>query len=198
MPVKALYRINGGEVTKLRDTTRTFQQQIDEGFQEVLTDPTTPDGLDVVDESGDISGPLKELGFAKIAEPLLGPNGNVRNATAGEIAVFIQAEIDDGKAADLIQAKKQIDNNSLWRRWSKALLGLLIDENLESTNVKVNALTDEVTALKADLVASGNYNTFKAAAALHDPPASDLKETATLPNVVQALKNRMDANESTE
>jgi hypothetical protein len=196
MPVKALYRINGGEVINLRDTDQAFPT-VNPQFA-LLIDPAVPDGTDIRDESGAESGPLRVLGFAKIAEPLVGPNGNVRNATAGEITAFIQAEIDDTKALDLTQAKDQVDNDPLWRRWGKALLGLLIDENLESTNVKVNALTDEVAALKADLAASGNYNSFKTAAALHDPPASDLKETATLPNVVQALKNRMDANEGTE
>jgi hypothetical protein len=188
MPVKALYRINGGEVIKLRDTVQTFQPLVDTGLWAVLTDPTTPDGLDVRDESGDESGPLKELGFAKIAEPLVGPNGNVRNATAGEITAFIAAETVDGNDLDAAQASQMADIDPVLRKIFKALLKQLIAEIFEGSNVKVHEMIAQWEQHKADIASASNLGALKTSTAALPVVAADLKTTVTLAQAVTKLK----------
>ena len=103
----ALYRLSSNEVIKISVKNQQFAER-DTAFWGVLTDPTTPDGTNVRNESTDPPGPLRELGFAKIAEPGL---NNVRNATQLEIDTFEPAEIDDDLAqkygSDSLDALKE-------------------------------------------------------------------------------------------
>jgi len=62
----ALYRISSKECIKISPKDQPFTD-VDPAIWAVLTDPSTPDGTDAFDP--DPIGPLRELGFSKIAEP---------------------------------------------------------------------------------------------------------------------------------
>ncbi len=121
----ALYRISSDEVVKISPKDQSFSDR-DASVWGVLTDPTTPDGTDVRDTSTDPVGPLRVLGFSKIAEP--GSN-NVRNATQPEIDTFAAAQLDDDNQLDADQAADLGDVHPQFRKTFKAILKGAVREN---------------------------------------------------------------------
>lgn len=135
MTVTALYRISSNEVIKTSLSGQTFDDpRRDASLWAVLTDPTTPDGTDVRDNSDPQNlGPLREFGFAKIAEP--GGN-NIRDATAPEIGVegppptgFWLFKDEDEKQQDADRAADLGDLHPRLRKIFKALLKGIVREN---------------------------------------------------------------------
>lgn len=145
----SLYRLSSNEDLKISVNDQTFSDR-DPAVFAVLVDPTTPDGTDVRDTSTDPSGPLRVLGFAKIAEP--GGN-NVRNATQPEIDTFAPAELDDDNQLDAVQADYLWANHPQWRKLFIAYLRLIGQEN--------NILRAEINQLRSDTAASVTYNDFR-------------------------------------
>ena len=189
MAVKALYRINGGETIQLLDTTQEWADLIATGLWQVLTSPTTPDGLDLFDDSGDDPGPLRVLGFAKISEPLVGPNGNVRNAASGEITVFIGSAEDNDNDLDAAQASQMADIDPVLRKLVKGLLKQLINEIFEKGNVKTNEMIDQWEQHKSNIASASNLAALKSTTAALPTVDSDLLETITLSQAVNKLKS---------
>ena len=68
MAITALYRISSNEVIKISLKGQDFADR-DTNIWGVLTDPSLPNGSDVREElSENQLGPLRQLGFAKIAD----------------------------------------------------------------------------------------------------------------------------------
>ncbi len=123
MTITALYRKSSGEVIKISTKGQPFTDA-DPQFWGVLIDSTRPDGDDVVDESGDLRGPLRELGFAKIAD--VGSN-TARNATQAEIDTFESAQEDDENIESASRATDLLENHPQFRRAFMALAAALED-----------------------------------------------------------------------
>ena len=141
----ALYRISSNEVLKVSLKDQAFSDR-DTAVFGVLTDPTTPDGTDVRDQSGAESGPLRVLGFAKIAEP--GGN-NVRNATQPEIDGFAASQIDDDNQLDADQAADLGDTHAQFRKVFKSILKGIVREN--------NIMSARFNELRAEMIAASSF-----------------------------------------
>lgn len=141
----ARYRLSSFEVTKISIKDQSFSED-DKAIWGVLTDPTFPDGTDVRDTSGDIAGPLRVLGFAKHAEPLVGPNGNVRNATQAEIDTYAAAELDDRNQQFVNRARDLLANDPTWRRLFTALLDEVREKPGGRPQKDLDEIRDDVLA----------------------------------------------------
>lgn len=106
MATTALYRISSKEVIKISLTGQAFADR-NPTYWGVLTDPELPDGHQTREVIGGVLGPLRALGFAKIA--IVGSN-TARNATAEEIAGWAVAEDDDTKRQDADRAQQLLDH----------------------------------------------------------------------------------------
>lgn len=116
----ALYRINGGEVIKISGTDQTWPDR-NTTYWGVLTDPSLPDG----DQTRDIDGPLRELGFAKFAD--VGGN-TVRNAIQAEIDAFAPAQSDDEDLQDAAGASALFLTHPRNRKLMTAFADIIKDE----------------------------------------------------------------------
>ncbi len=139
----ALYRESSNEVLKVSAKDQSFSDR-DAAVFGVLTDPTTPDGVDVREQTDDL-GPLRQLGFAKIAEP--GGN-NVRNATQPEIDGFAASEIDDDNQLDADQALVLFEDHPQFRKKEKARTDIIMRE--------INLLRQRNVQLQNDIAAAAN------------------------------------------
>lgn len=176
----ALYRINGGEVLKISVQGQPFADR-DAAVFGVLTDPTLPDGQAVREDLGDGTlGPIRVLGFAKVA--VVGSN-TVRNATAPEIAAFATAETSDENALDAADAGRMIDTHPRFRKVLKALLKRIIAEN--------NDQRTQWNALRAQIAAATNLANLQSRVAAN---TTDLP-TRTLQQAVTALKNDVSSSD---
>lgn len=80
-----LYRVSSGEVIRVSTSNEPFNS-VDLGYFGVLSDPNFPDGMETQEILGDgTKGPLRQLGFAKLADAA---TNQVRNATQAEIDLF--------------------------------------------------------------------------------------------------------------
>lgn len=159
----ALYRLGSMEVTKISLTDQTFSS-LDPAEWGVLTNPTTPDGTSVRDESGRIAGPLRVEGLAKIAEPAVGPNGNVRNATQAEIDTFAAAEKADEDKQDADRAGVLLETHSQFRKLFLAFADIVRTEvntlregtfgGLTGATTTAQVIAPSATAVLADMAGS--------------------------------------------
>ena len=182
MATTALYRLSSNEVNKISIKGQPFTERLTAflGLLQfgVLTDPTLPDGTDTVDDLG----PLRVLGFAKIAEPGVGPNGNVRNATQAEIDAFAAPEIDDDNQLDKVQSQELFETHPQLRKLFIAQSDIILGE--------FNKLFQQWTDHKALVASAANLNDIKVAtAALPNLPQR------TLANFKTAMKNRIDKDD---
>jgi len=138
------YRLASFEVDKNSNKDQSFSDR-DVTIFGVLTDPTFPDGTDVRDQSTDEPGPFGVLGFAKHAEPGVGPNGNVRNSTQAEIDTYAAARVDDENQQDAERAADLGDVHKQFRKIFKALLKNNVREN-NLNAAQWNAFRAEVAA----------------------------------------------------
>ena len=151
----ALYRLSTREVLKISVTAppQTFSDA-DPAFFGVLIGPTTPDGTNVRDVFGVTPGPLRVLGFAKIAEP--GGN-NARNAIQAEIDTFAAGETDDDNQQDANRAKDLLDVHPQFRKLMIAFSDIIKDE--------INILRRRNEGFKDDVAAANSLGDLKSAVA---------------------------------
>ncbi len=172
----ALYRISSNEVLKVSPKDQQFDSRDTVVFGQ-LDDPTTPDGTDVREQI-DPEGPLRVLGFAKIAEP--GGN-NVRNATQPEIDGFATSEIDDDNQLDADQAVVLFEDHPQFRKKEKAFADIIKDE--------LNILRARDDKLRDEIIAATNFSALKTAlAVILDYPDQNPR---TLSQLNTAIKNRI-------
>jgi hypothetical protein len=114
-----LYRTNGGEVVKISPTDQTFAER-DSAYWSVAADPAFPDGIELREDG---SGPLRELGFAKIMD-----GGSCRNATQPEIDGFPAAEAADEALQDRDGARDLFENHPRFRKMMIAFADIVKDE----------------------------------------------------------------------
>lgn len=172
----ALYRISSNEVVKISTKNQPFTDR-NTTIWGVLTDPTTPDGIEVREEfgAGGTLGPLRVLGYAKIAET--GTN-NVRNALQAEIDTFEAAQTDDDNQLDAEGAGVLFDTHPRFRKLMVAYSDILKDE--------FNALRGYLEDLKAEVAAATSLANLKARWA----GMSTLNDR-TLAQLKTAIKNRI-------
>lgn len=103
-----LYRLNGGAIEGASVDNGAFNA-IDTTYFATVTDPATPDGLD--------------LSVLKIWDGL-----QVRNATAPEIANFATAKAADDLLIERAKAKDFFVTGSVSRKAMRALIETLIEE----------------------------------------------------------------------
>ena len=144
-------RLSSNEVGKISVANQDFSI-LDTDFFAEFTDPTFPNGTEVRDVSGDQPGPLRVLGLAKIFEPI-GPNGNVRNATAPEIATFAPAEDDDTNIQDAVRALELLSTHSNFGKLFKALVRSIVDKD--------NLMATEWNAFRAEAALAANLNNLQ-------------------------------------
>ncbi len=135
----AAYRKSSNEVIKISLSGQVFTEN---AFWGVLTDPSLPDGSDVRDASVVDLGPLRELGFAKIA--VVGTN-TVRNATQVEIDTFEGFEAIDENIQDKNRAADLGDAHPQFRKLVKSILKGIVRENNIMAN-RYNELRTEMLA----------------------------------------------------
>ncbi len=186
----ALYRIDGGEVLKISVAGQSFSES-DPTYFGVLVDPTLTDGPDVTEVVDGVLGPMRVLGFAKIALP--GSN-TIRNATQGEIDAFAPAEAAWRDALDATQALTSINNHPRWRKVFKALLKRLISL-FNTTNGKTNTMITQWEQYKADLAAAGSLAAIKTAVNGYSHINPNLPDSLTLQNAIDALQNDVSSSD---
>lgn len=161
----ALYRISSNEVLKISLKGQNFSDR-DSAVWGVLTDPVLPDGSEVRDTSGPDPGPLRVLGFAKIA--IVGSN-TVQNATQPEIDTFALGEVDDDNQLDADQAAVLLDGHPQFRKILKAMIKGILQED--------DRVRGQWETFKTSVVAAGNLSDIKTAvAALPDLPARSMTQ----------------------
>ncbi len=170
----ALYRISSNEVIKISIADQSFSNR-NMPFFAVLTDPTTPDGASTRDLSTDPVGPLRVLGFAKIAEP--GGN-NIRNATQLEIDAFVTLETDDINQLDADQAGSLFQTHPQFRKMMAAFADILKDE--------INILRARNVQFQNDVAAAANLGQLKTAVALYSTQSD-----RTLAQLKTQINNRI-------
>lgn len=121
MPTTALYRINGGEVVKISLAGQTFADR-NTTYWGVLTDPTTPDGTEVLDTNDN----PRVFGFAKFADVA---GTTVRNATQPELDNYPVAQGEDEALQDADRAKEMWVSHPQFRKLFKAFADILVDEH---------------------------------------------------------------------
>lgn len=125
MAITAVYRKNGLEVLKVSLAGQLFAS-LDPVYWGVLTDPLTPNGTNVRSDVEGVLGPMRQLGFAKVA--IVGSN-TVRNATAPEIAAFVTSEATDAGLQDVGAVANWFQTHPRFRRAFKALVRRIVSEN---------------------------------------------------------------------
>lgn len=177
------YRLNAFEVDSISQRGETFAGR-NTTFWGVLTDPTFPDGMEILDRTDNPHGPPRILGLAKIAEPLVGPNGNVRNATQAEIDLWQPAQDADRNQQDADQADFLIaeDGDPVVRKQQTAVYDIEVRE--------FNIIREWLFDFQAAVALASNLNDIKiavAALAVLDP--RDLDQLRT------AIRNRISPND---
>ncbi len=143
----AQYRVSSNEVIKISIPNQIF---IEDTFWGVLTDPILTDGNQVRDVSGPDVGPLRVLGFAKIAVP--GTN-TIRNATQVEIDSFQAFEDADDNIKDRDRAGELGTLHPRWRKLVKAILKAAVREN--------NIMANRYNELRAEMLAASSLNNLQ-------------------------------------
>jgi hypothetical protein len=129
MAITALYLLSSNEVYKISPQGQTFDDR-DPTYWGVLTDPDFPDGSGPVREvlPDGSWGDLRQLGFAKIAEPGTGANGTVRLATQPEIDAWTGTYQAYENKQDETRVKDWVENHPQFRKFFAAFADILIDE----------------------------------------------------------------------
>ena len=179
MPTIALYRLSSGEVIKITDRGQTFADR-DTNFWGILTDPDLPDGSDVRELLADGTwGPLRVLGYAKIAESGI---NTARNAIQAEIDTFAPAQNDDENQMDAAGAVDLFEQHPRFRKLMIAYSDILKDE--------FNDLRQWITAFKVEVAAANNLGDLRARiATLPDLPDRTLVQLKT------AIHNRINKDD---
>jgi hypothetical protein len=195
MATTVLYRKSSGEVLKISLKGQKFDS-INSDYFGYLTDPEFPDGTDNREVVGSTLGPSRQLGFQKIA--IIGDSTSlniVRNATQEEIDSFPSFELDDANKLDAAGALAFIDNHPRFRKVFAAILKLLVQQLLEKSNVKQNAMIDQWNQFKTDIGNATSLADIKTSVAALPTITSNLPETATLSTIrdqLDALINKDD------
>ena len=166
-----LYRISSGEVLKISTKGQIFDR-INTDLFGYLVDPSFPDGTVNREVSQSIMGPLRELGYQKIAIP---GSDLVRNATQGEIDGF--------------EAKEFLITHPRFRKIFVGILKLLIDQLLEKSNVKQNEMITQWNSFKSGMAGATSLVQVKAGVAALPTIDADLAETATS----QQIRNQLES-----
>ncbi len=151
----ALYRISSNEVLKISVKDQQFDSRDTAVFGQ-LDDPTTPDGVDVR-EQVDPEGPLRRLGFAKIAEP--GTN-NIRNASQTEIDTWADFENEDDNELDAIQANVLLKDHPQFRKMMTAVTDVALEDS-NAVLVAIENLSRQWDQFKVDVAASVDFDALK-------------------------------------
>ena len=196
----ALYRKNGGEVIKYSQINQPFTDA-DPNFFGVLTNPLTPNGIDVRESFTPAPGqarygPPRQLGWAKIAVPA---TNTIRNATQAEIDLFDDAEGQDEQALDAIQAKRGIERHPLLARIMWSLIRMLVaNSNQQNTRInlmaaKVNLIATQWASMKTIMASGVTVAQMRTQiAALPNIPAdvpTNLPDTRTAVAVAQSIRD---------
>jgi len=185
MATTVLYRKSSGEVLKISIQGQVFDN-INGDYYGYLTDPDLPDGTNNRNILPDGTlGPLREAGAQKIAIPSA---ALVRDAEQFEIDGFEAYKIDDDNLQDATGAADFLENHKRFRKIFKAILKLVvINQLLEKTNVKQNAMIDQWNQYKTDVAGIANLTQFKSVVANLPTITSNLVETATLSDIKDAV-----------
>lgn len=163
----ALYRINGGEVIKISATDQTWSDR-NTTYWGVLTDPSLPDGSDVLDPTDQ----ARVLGYAKFAD--VGGN-SVRNAIQAELDNFPVAQEADENLQDKGRAQQIFLTHPQFRKLLTAYSDILKDE--------INILRGWTLDFKVAVAGAGNLGQLQAAVAalpdLGDRTLAQLKAAIT-------------------
>jgi len=186
MATTVLYRISSGEVLKISTKGQIFDRVNNDLFGYMI-DPSFPDGTDNREMlQSSVMGPLRELGYQKIAIP---GSDLVRNATQGEIDGFEAFKIDDDNLQDEVGAKQFLITHPRFRKIFVGILKLLVDQLLEKSNVKQNEMITQWNSFKSGLAGASNIAQIKAGVAALPTIDPDLAETATL----QQIRNQLES-----
>lgn len=180
-----LYRISSGEVLKISTKGQIFDR-INTDLFGYLVDPSFPDGTVNREVSQSIMGPLRELGYQKIAIP---GSDLVRNATQGEIDGFEAFKVEDDNLQDEIGAKAFLITHPRFRKIFVGILKLLIDQLLEKSNVKQNEMITQWNSFKSGMAGATSLVQVKAGVAALPTIDADLAETATS----QQIRNQLES-----
>lgn len=125
MAITALYRISSKEVIKISIKGQLFSSS-DPVYWGVLTDPSLPDGNIVRETLPDGTlGPLRQLGFAKIADV---GGSEVRDAIQSEIDTFAGFQTTDENLQDRDEARDFTDVHPRFRKFIIAFADIIKDE----------------------------------------------------------------------
>ncbi len=170
----ALYRINGGEVIKISATDQTWSDR-NTTYWGVLTDPSLPDGSDVLDPTDQ----ARVLGYAKFAD--VGGN-SVRNAIQAELDNFPVAQAADEDLQDAERATDLFLTHPQFRKLMTAYSDILKDE--------LNIVRGWTLSFKAAVATAGNLGQLQSeVAALPDLGDRTLSQLKT------AIQNRISEND---
>lgn len=166
----ALYRINGGEVIKISATDQTWADR-NTTYWGVLTDPSLPDGSDILDPTDQ----ARVLGYAKFAD--VGGN-SVRNAIQAELDNFPVAQTEDENLQDAAGASALFLIHPRNRKLMTAFADILKDE--------FNIVRGWTLSFKAEVAAAANLGDLQTrVAGLPDLP------DRTLAQLKIAIQNRI-------
>jgi hypothetical protein len=192
MATSVLYRKSSGEVIKISTKGQVFNE-VNATYFGYLIDPSLPDGVQNRELLPDGTlGPVRELGFQKIAIPA---SDLVRNATQGEIDNFESFKVDDDNIQDATAATSFLNSHKRFRKIFKAILKLIVQELLERSNVKQNAMIDQWNQFKVDIGNAGNLNDIKVSVAALPEITSNLPETTTLTIIKNQLESLIDKDD---
>lgn len=197
MSTTVLYRISSGEVIKISTKGQTYSD-INDSFYNYLVDPDFPDGMENREklEGGEL-GPLREFGFQKIVIPAMDATSVnvVRNATQEEIDTFANFEQEDLNVSDADGAIAFLESHPRFRKIFLAILKLVVDQLLENSNVKQNAMIDQWNQFKTDIGNAATLGDIKTSVAALPSITSNLPETATLSQIRNQLKALVDKDD---
>jgi len=185
MSTTVLYRKSSGEVLKISTKGQVFDR-VNTTYFGYLTDPSLPDGTENREWIAGELGERRKFGYQKIAIPA---SDMVRNASNDEINTFADSELDDDKQLDAIGATNFLETHPRFRKIFKAILKLIVNQLLENSNVKQNAMIDQWNQFKIDIGNANNLADIKTSVATLPEITSNLPETATL----ITIKNQLNA-----
>jgi len=118
--MQVLYRISSGEVLSVDFTdAKDYSSFIDNGYHDILSNPSTPNGTEICD----LSGNRRVLGYAKIVD-----GATIRNATQEEIDTFQALREDDQNKEVANKAKLYFQNDPVFRRVMVAFAAIVVNE----------------------------------------------------------------------
>lgn len=190
--ITVLYRINSKEVVKISLKGQTFSNR-DTRYWGVLSGSVFPDGIELREQIDDNTwGPLRQLGYSKYVEEF---TNTVRNATQEEINNFSTIEESDNNQQDADEALKFFNSHPRFRKAFKAFLNLIINEVIETSNRKINEMINQWNQYKQDISNANSLTDIKTYTASLPDISSNLKETATLTQVLSKIETMINKDD---